>query len=29
MEIDGREVNLEGYENVIILNISHWGGGVT
>jgi hypothetical protein len=22
-------VNIEGYENIILLNINNWGGGVT
>lgn len=29
MFIDGREVNIEEYENLILLNIEYWGGGVT
>ena len=29
MEIDGVDVCIEGYQNLIILNIDHWGGGVT
>ncbi len=29
MEIDGQEVNIEEYENLIVMNIDQWGGGVT
>jgi hypothetical protein len=29
MTIDDKEVNIEDYENIILLNIEYWGGGVT
>jgi diacylglycerol kinase (ATP) len=29
LEIDGQEVNIEEYENLIVMNIDQWGGGVT
>jgi hypothetical protein len=28
-KVDGNELSIEDYENVILLNIKHWGGGVT
>lgn len=28
MTIDGSEVNIDEYENLILLNIDNWGGGV-
>jgi hypothetical protein len=27
--VDGKQVGIEDIENLIILNIDHWGGGVT
>jgi diacylglycerol kinase (ATP) len=29
MTIDGQPVSVEHYENLVLLNIHHWGGGVT
>ncbi len=29
IKVDGKEINIEDIENVILLNIFHWGGGVT
>lgn len=29
VKVDGNELLLEGFENVVFLNILHWGGGVT
>jgi diacylglycerol kinase (ATP) len=29
MFIDGVEVNIDEYQNLILLNIDNWGGGVT
>ena len=29
LKVDGKEVSLDDIENLIILNIMHWGGGVT
>jgi hypothetical protein len=29
VKVDGNELLLEGFENVVFLNIFHWGGGVT
>ena len=28
MFMDDKKVNIEGYENLIIMNIDSWGGGV-
>lgn len=29
IKVDGVKVNIDDIENVILLNIFHWGGGVT
>ncbi len=29
VKVNGKIVNIEDIENVILLNIFHWGGGVT
>lgn len=29
VRVDGQVINIEDIENVILLNIFHWGGGVT
>lgn len=29
LKVDGKIVNITDIENVILLNIFHWGGGVT
>lgn len=28
-KVDGKQLSIDDYENVILLNIKHWGGGVT
>lgn len=29
VRIDGKAISLDDIDNVILLNIKHWGGGVT
>lgn len=29
IKVNGQKINIEDIENVILLNIFHWGGGVT
>lgn len=29
VEVDGKQISLEGLENIVLLNITHWAGGVS
>ena len=29
IKVDGQEIVIDEFENVVFLNIFHWGGGVT
>lgn len=29
IKVDGQEILIDEFENVVFLNIFHWGGGVT